>query len=144
MSIGNITPTAGVAATSGPTGVASTSASRPNLHSVYQAGYAAVASLLGESTQQLWQSMQGGQSLAQVLTAAGKTPEQGAEAFLSGIQSGVNSDVAAGTITQTQANSILAAQTSRINTLLGASAPNPGLSTGTSTSGTGTILNASA
>jgi hypothetical protein len=144
MSIGNITPTAGVASTSGPAGVGSTTSNRPNLHSVYQAGFASIASLLGETVGQLGQSMKGGQSLAQVLTAAGKTPEQGAEAFLAGIQSGVNSDLAAGTITSAQATSILATQTSRINTLLGASAPNPGLSTstGTTTSGTGTILNA--
>ena len=72
MSIGNITPTAGVAATSGPTGVASTSASRPNLHSVYQAGYAAVASLLGESTQQL----------EELLTAARLVVEQDEQAAL--------------------------------------------------------------
>jgi hypothetical protein len=108
----------------------------------------AVANLLGESLQQLQQSLKGGQSLGQVLQANGFTAEQGAQAFLSGLLSGLSNDVAAGTITQQQANTALANQTNRINSLLQTSVSNPGLTTGTSTtssiSGTGSILNASA
>jgi hypothetical protein len=78
----------------------------------------AVASLLGESLQQLQQSLKGGQSLAQVLQAKGFMAEQGAQAFLSGLQSGLSNDVAAGTITQQQADRALQNQTNRTNNFL--------------------------
>ena len=107
-------------------------------------GMQGIASLLGDTPQQLWQSLAGGQSLAQVLQAAGKTPDQGAQAYLSGVQSGVESELASGKITQQQATNILTSQTSRIDALLGTSTANPGLPAVAPSTSTGSRLNATA
>jgi hypothetical protein len=98
----------------------------------------------GESVQQLQQSHTSGESTAQFLQPNGITADQFAQAFLCGVQSGLSDDVATGTITQQQADTILTNQTNRINARLQTNVSDPGLISGGSSSARGAILNASA
>jgi hypothetical protein len=81
--VSNIGPT-------GPVGVPGRPAPYQNGHLVRKFGMQGVASLLRISNQQLVRSLNSGQSLAQIPTANGKTPDQGAQAFAAGVQCGVN------------------------------------------------------
>jgi K+-sensing histidine kinase KdpD len=99
-----------------------------------------VAQLLGVPSKQLNEDLTGGQSLAQILRANGKSLAQGAEAFLGGVQSGLGNAVADGTLTRQQAGAILPRASNRRKTLLQGSSQ-PGQSAAApSISGIGLLL----
>jgi hypothetical protein len=140
MSVSSIGPT-------GPLGVPGSPAPHQNGHLVRKLGMQGVASMLGMSNQQLVQTLNSGQSLAEVLTANGKTLEQGAEAFAAGVQSGVNAAAASGTISATRAATVLQHVTNNLNTELARTGQAPIANPGTSTPATGapgSLLDASA
>lgn len=126
-----------------PQGANSTGGSR---HSGAMAGFVGMANLLGMSAPQLRQDLQSGQTLQGLAQASGKSVDDLANAFLSGVQSAVNNAVSSGRINQTQGDNILSAETNRINNLLGQHGESPVTDPSQSVSATssGQIVNASA
>jgi hypothetical protein len=131
MTVGNVNQLSGPGSTGG---------NGPHAGSlVRRYGMDGVAQLLGMPGKQLNQDLADGQSLSQILQANGKSLAQGAEAFLGGVQTGLNNAVKDGSLTQQQADAILPRASNRLTMLLHDQTPQPGQA-GASSNGNGTGL----